>query len=110
MSRHLQHSAARMGRVRRLHFVGIGGAGMSGIAELMANLGYEVAGSDQRASDVTRRLSGLGIEIFIGHRAEQVSDADAVVVSSAIDEDNPEIQARAPVGSRSCAVPRCSPS
>ncbi len=92
MSAHLQHTAARMGRVRRLHFVGIGGSGMSGIAELMANLGYEVAGSDLRESDATRRLQGLGVEIFIGHRAEQVADADAVVVSSAIDETNPEIQ------------------
>ncbi|WP_296805677.1 UDP-N-acetylmuramate--L-alanine ligase [Thiocapsa sp.] len=92
MNAHLQHTAARMGRVRRLHFVGVGGSGMSGIAELMANLGYEVAGSDLRASDATRRLEGLGVEIFIGHRAEQVADADAVVVSSAIDETNPEIQ------------------
>ena len=92
MNAHLQHTAARMGRVRRLHFVGIGGAGMSGIAELVANLGYEVAGSDQRESDVTRRLRGLGIEVFIGHRSGQVEDADAVVVSTAIDESNPEIQ------------------
>ncbi|WP_295405464.1 UDP-N-acetylmuramate--L-alanine ligase [uncultured Thiocystis sp.] len=93
MNAHLQHTAARMGRVRRLHFIGIGGSGMSGIAELMANLGYEVAGSDLRESDVTRRLRGLGVEVFIGHRAEQVTDADAVVVSTAIDEANPEIQA-----------------
>ena len=57
-----------MGRVRRLHFIGIGGSGMSGIAELMANLGYEVAGSDQRESEATRRLRGLGVEVFIGHR------------------------------------------
>jgi UDP-N-acetylmuramate--alanine ligase len=92
MNAHLQHTAANMGRVRRLHFVGIGGAGMSGIAELMSNLGYEVAGSDLRDSKVTERLRGLGIEVFIGHRAEQVSEADAVVVSTAIDEDNPEIQ------------------
>jgi UDP-N-acetylmuramate--alanine ligase len=100
MNAHLQHTAARMGRVRRLHFVGIGGSGMSGIAELMANLGYEVAGSDLRASDATRRLAGLGVEIFIGHRAEQVADADAVVVSSAIDEANPEIQ-----GARAGRIP-----
>ncbi|EXJ15492.1 UDP-N-acetylmuramate--L-alanine ligase [Imhoffiella purpurea] len=92
MNAHLQHTAARMGRVRRLHFIGIGGSGMSGIAELMANLGYEVAGSDLRASDVTRRLQELGIEVHIGHRAEQVVDADAVVVSTAIDELNPEIR------------------
>ncbi len=92
MSAHLQHSATQMGRVRRLYFVGIGGAGMSGIAELMLNLGYRVAGSDQRESEVTRRLAALGVEVFIGHRAEQLRDADAVVVSTAIDESNPEIQ------------------
>ncbi|KXX63635.1 UDP-N-acetylmuramate--L-alanine ligase [Marichromatium gracile] len=93
MNAHLQHTAANMGRVRRLHFIGIGGAGMSGIAELMANLGYEVSGSDLRESEVTRRLAGLGVEIHVGHRAEQVVDVDAVVVSTAIDEDNPEIRA-----------------
>lgn len=100
MNAHLQHTAAHMGRVRRLHFVGIGGSGMSGIAELMANLGYEVAGSDLRASEVTRRLADLGVEIHLGHRAEQVVDADAVVVSSAIDETNPEIQ-----GARAGRIP-----
>ncbi|QGU31856.1 UDP-N-acetylmuramate--L-alanine ligase [Thermochromatium tepidum] len=92
MNPHLQHTAANMGRVRRLHFIGIGGAGMSGIAELMANLGYEVAGSDLRDGEVTHRLRDLGIRVFIGHRAEQVKAADAVVVSSAIDDENPEIQ------------------
>ena len=92
MNPHLSHSAANMGRVRRLHFIGVGGAGMSGIAELMANLGYEVAGSDQRESATTRRLRGLGVQVYIGHRAGQVTDADAVVVSTAIDEANPEIQ------------------
>ncbi len=87
------HSASRMGRIRRLHFVGVGGAGMSGIAEIMANLGYEVSGSDVKGSDVTRRLEDLGVQVFIGHRAEQAGDADAVVVSTAIDESNPEIAA-----------------
>ncbi len=96
MNPHLSHTAANMGRVRRLHFIGVGGAGMSGIAELMANLGYEVAGSDQREGTATRRLRDRGVEVFIGHRAEQVTDADAVVVSTAIDESNPEIvEARA---------------
>jgi UDP-N-acetylmuramate--alanine ligase len=90
---HKSHTASRMGRTRRLHFVGVGGAGMSGIAELMANLGYEVSGSDRREGDVTRRLRGLGVEVHIGHAAEHVSDADAVVVSTAIDESNPEIVA-----------------
>jgi UDP-N-acetylmuramate--alanine ligase len=81
----------RMGRIRRLHFVGVGGAGMSGIAEILANLGYEVSGSDKRVSEVTRRLESLGVKVHIGHRAEQAADADAVVVSTAIDETNPEI-------------------
>jgi len=81
-----------MGRIRRLHFIGVGGSGMSGIAEIMANLGYAVSGSDQRASEVTRRLAGLGVRVFIGHRAEQAEGADAVVVSTAIDEANPEIR------------------
>jgi len=86
------HEASRMGRIRRLHFIGVGGSGMSGIAEIMANLGYAVSGSDQRASEVTRRLEGLGVRVFIGHRAEQAEGADAVVVSTAIDEANPEIR------------------
>ena len=90
---HRTHSAATMGRMRRLHFIGIGGAGMSGIAELMTNLGYAVQGSDQRENEVVRRLNGLGVECFIGHRAEQVADVDVVVVSTAIDESNPEILA-----------------
>jgi len=91
MNAHLTHTAAHMGRVRRLHFIGIGGSGMSGIAELMANLGYEVSGSDLKEGDTTARLRRLGIQVFIGHRAEQATDADAVVVSTAIDEENPEI-------------------
>ncbi|MEA3640200.1 MAG: UDP-N-acetylmuramate--L-alanine ligase [Lamprobacter sp.] len=90
---HRTHSAANMGRMRRLHFIGIGGAGMSGIAELMANLGYEVQGSDQRENQVVHRLGSLGVECFIGHRAEQVAEVDVVVVSTAIDEHNPEILA-----------------
>lgn len=90
MSAH-RHPPAQMGRVRQIHFVGIGGAGMSGIAELMNNLGYQVTGSDLRDTEVTQRLRALGIPVFIGHRAEQVQGADAVVVSSAIDETNPEI-------------------
>ena len=93
MNAHKTHDASRMGRTRRLHFVGVGGAGMSGIAELMANLGYEVSGSDRRESEVTRRLSSLGVEVRIGHAAENVADVDAVVVSTAIDETNPEIVA-----------------
>ena len=93
MNAHKTHDASRMGRIRRLHFIGVGGAGMSGIAELMANLGYEVSGSDRRESEVTGRLAGLGIEVHIGHVEANVAEADAVVVSTAIDETNPEIVA-----------------
>ncbi|HEY5452923.1 MAG TPA: Mur ligase domain-containing protein, partial [Polyangia bacterium] len=76
-----------------IHFVGIGGIGMSGIAEVLLNLGYPVTGSDVRDSDATRRLTGLGAGISIGHRAENVARADVVVVSSAVRPDNPEIAA-----------------
>ncbi len=93
MNPHCQHDASRMGRIRRLHFVGVGGAGMSGIAELMSNLGYEVSGSDLRMSEATRRLADLGVAIQIGHDARHVADCDAIVVSSAIDEGNPEVSA-----------------
>ena len=74
-----------------MHFVGIGGIGMSGIAELVANLGYLVSGSDQRRSDVTDRLQRLGVRISEGHAAEHVGEADVVVFSSAVRPDNPEI-------------------
>ncbi|MES9943646.1 MAG: UDP-N-acetylmuramate--L-alanine ligase [Candidatus Thiodiazotropha sp.] len=90
-----------MGRMRRIHFVGIGGAGMSGIAEVMINLGYQVTGSDQRESAVTSRLTKLGAEVMFGHKGEHVEAVDAVVISSAIKEDNPEVcaarDARIPV-------------
>ncbi|MEK7338677.1 MAG: Mur ligase domain-containing protein, partial [candidate division NC10 bacterium] len=78
-------------RIRRIHFVGIGGAGMSGIAEVLHNMGYEVSGSDAKASEVTGRLEALGIRVFIGHRLEQVAGADVVVRSSAVGTDNPEV-------------------
>jgi UDP-N-acetylmuramate--alanine ligase len=81
-----------LGRTRRIHFVGIGGIGMSGIAELLANLGYLVTGSDARRSDVTTRLEkSFGVMVFEGHRAGQVGDADVVVYSSAVRASNPEI-------------------
>ena len=76
-----------------IHFVGIGGIGMSGIAELLLNLGYEVSGSDTKTSDITERLKGLGGAIHTGHSAEHVSGADVVVVSSAINAENPEVNA-----------------
>jgi UDP-N-acetylmuramate--alanine ligase len=80
-----------LGRTRRIHFVGVGGIGMSGIAELLANLGYEVSGSDAKTSEVTDRLSTLGVRIERGHAAAHVGNADVVVVSSAIQSGNPEV-------------------
>jgi UDP-N-acetylmuramate--alanine ligase len=85
--------AEMLGRTRRVHFVGIGGIGMSGIAELLVNLGYLVTGSDLHRSELTDRLASLGIGISIGHRAENLDDADVVVVSSAVRTDNPEVAA-----------------
>ena len=76
-----------------IHFVGIGGIGMSGIAELLLNLHYEVSGSDLKSSDITERLSHLGARIYEGHEADQIAGADVVVVSSAIDPSNPEVSA-----------------
>lgn len=81
----------RMRRIHCVHFVGIGGSGMSGIAEVMLSLGYAVQGSDLQPSKQTRRLEKQGATIFIGHAAENIRDADAVVVSSAVDESNPEV-------------------
>ena len=89
-----------LGRTRRIHFVGIGGIGMSGIAELLANQGYAVSGSDAKASDVTRRLETLGVRVQIGHAAAHVGDADVVVVSSAVRPTNPEV-----VEARARAIP-----
>ena len=79
-------------KVKRIHFVGIGGSGMSGIAEVLANLGYTVSGSDLAENAAVRRLRQMGIRIVIGHKAENVEAADAVVVSSAVKPDNPEVQ------------------
>ncbi|MDA0190789.1 MAG: UDP-N-acetylmuramate--L-alanine ligase [Proteobacteria bacterium] len=80
-------------KVRNIHFVGIGGAGMSGIAEVLANLGFAVSGSDLADSATTRRLAGLGVRTLIGHAGEHVDGADAVVVSTAVKADNPEVLA-----------------
>ncbi|WP_299591347.1 UDP-N-acetylmuramate--L-alanine ligase [uncultured Microbulbifer sp.] len=80
-----------MRRIRRIHFIGVGGAGMSGIAEVLQNQGYEVSGSDLRESKVTERLRKLGIKVQLGHTAANVSDVDVVVNSSAIYGDNPEL-------------------
>jgi UDP-N-acetylmuramate--alanine ligase len=91
----------RMRRVSLIHFIGIGGAGMGGIAEVLMNLGYAVQGSDLRANAVTARLAKMGVRIFVGHAADHVAGASVVVVSSAVAGDNPElaaaIAARVPV-------------
>jgi UDP-N-acetylmuramate--alanine ligase len=83
----------RMGRIRNIHFVGIGGAGMAGIAEVLVNLGYAVSGSDLKLTSVTERLRSLGVRVVEGHAAENLGLADVVVVSSAVAADNPEIVA-----------------
>ncbi|MEK8020387.1 MAG: UDP-N-acetylmuramate--L-alanine ligase [Candidatus Parabeggiatoa sp.] len=80
-------------RCRRIHFVGIGGSGMGGIAEVMHRIGYAVSGSDLHKSKMTRRLTDLGIKVQIGHRAEHVQGCDVVVISSAVESDNPEVEA-----------------
>src|SRR5690242_5147885 len=80
-----------LGKTRHVHFVGIGGIGMSGIAELLANLGYAVSGSDEKRSSVTERLEQLGVRVAYGHQAANLGEADVVVVSSAVRSTNPEI-------------------
>jgi len=82
-----------MRRIQHLHFVGIGGSGMCGIAEVMNNQGYQVSGSDIAESLVTKRLQQIGIEISIGHDSKNIANADVIVVSSAIDRSNPEVKA-----------------
>lgn len=97
----LRSIVPEMRRVRHIHFVGIGGAGMGGIAEVLANEGYQISGSDLAPNPVTQQLASLGATIYFNHRPENVSDASVVVVSSAISADNPEIvaahEARIPV-------------
>jgi len=95
------YSIPEMRRIRRIHMIGVGGTGMSGIAEVLVNLGYDVSGSDIRASAVTQRLQAKNIKVFIGHDAANLSSADVVVSSTAVDETNPEVlaarEARIPV-------------
>lgn len=88
-----QHQIPEMRRMKHIHFVGIGGSGMCGIAEVLKNQGYCISGSDIRGSAVTKRLEALGIVVFIGHQASNVEGADALVVSTAIDHENPEVSA-----------------
>ena len=78
-------------KVKRIHFVGIGGSGMSGIAEVLLNLGYTVSGSDLSSNAASRRLAELGVCIRIGHAPENVDDADAIVTSTAVQANNPEV-------------------
>ncbi len=86
--------------VKHIHFVGVGGAGMSGIAEILHNLGYRVSGSDQHDSAASRRLASLGVQIFVGHDATQIAGAEAVVTSTAVKDDNPEV-----IAARAARVP-----
>jgi UDP-N-acetylmuramate--alanine ligase len=94
----------RMRRIGTIHFVGIGGSGMGGIAEVLLNLGYKVQGSDLKPNPVTARLAQLGARIAIGHRPENIAGADVVVTSSAVAADNPEVQAA--LSGRVPVVPR----
>jgi UDP-N-acetylmuramate--alanine ligase len=87
-------------KVKNIHFVGIGGSGMSGIAEVLSNLGFGISGSDLADNATTKRLAGLGVRTMVGHAAENVAGADAVVVSTAVKEDNPEV-----IAARSRKVP-----
>ena len=91
MKRQASYQPMRMGHVKHIHFVGIGGVGMCGIAEVLFNEGYHVSGSDIAENKYIAHLRKLGIRVFIGHQASQIKDADTIVVSSAIDEDNPEL-------------------
>ncbi|MEK9719714.1 MAG: UDP-N-acetylmuramate--L-alanine ligase [Quisquiliibacterium sp.] len=87
-------------KVRKIHFIGVGGAGMSGIAEVLINLGYQVSGSDIASSAVTRRLASLGVQISLGHDATHINGADCVVTSTAVQSNNPEV-----IAARSARVP-----
>jgi len=82
-----------MRRVKRIHFVGIGGAGMGGIAEVLLNEGYQISGSDIGENQVVKRLTKLGAKVYIGHSTENIADASVIVVSTAINQDNPELVA-----------------
>ena len=101
MSGNSEFKIPQMHKVKRIHFVGIGGAGMNGIAEVLANEGYEVTGSDIMASNTTKHLENNNIKVYIGHNASNVDGASVVVISSAIKKDNPEwlraIELRIPV-------------
>ncbi|MBU2506489.1 MAG: UDP-N-acetylmuramate--L-alanine ligase, partial [Bacteroidetes bacterium] len=78
--------------IKRIHFVGIGGIGMSGIAEILLNQGFEISGSDLMESEITDRLKSLGVKIYKGHQKENLADVDVLVYSSAVNQVNPEVQ------------------
>ena len=86
------YAIPEMRRIKRIHFIGIGGVGMCGIAEVLLNQGYQISGSDLRQSAVTQHLINMGAEVFLGHQSENVDNVDVVVVSTAIDQNNPEIK------------------
>jgi UDP-N-acetylmuramate--alanine ligase len=88
-----QFTVPEMRRIKNIHFIGIGGAGMSGIAEVLLNTGYQISGSDIQASKSTRRIESMGAKVFIGHAAENIAGVDVVVCSTAIQQSNPEIAA-----------------
>ena len=88
-----KRSAESMGRIRKLHFVGIGGSGMNGIAQVMLNLGYQVCGSDLKTNAATQSLADQGAVIYCGHAASHIEGSDAVIISSAVKESNPEVAA-----------------
>ena len=92
MEAKFRYDIPTMRRIQNIHFIGVGGVGMSGIAEVLNNQGYRVSGSDLKASATTERLAELGVEVFIGHQETNVANAHVIVVSSAIDESNPEIK------------------
>ncbi len=83
----------KFGKFKKLHFVGIGGSGMSGIAEVLHNLGFKITGSDLKKSSVTQRLKSLGIKVYYGHDPANIDDADVLVISTAVPDDNPEVVA-----------------
>src|SRR5213079_2967240 len=87
-------------KIKHIHFVGIGGSGMSGIAEVLLNLGYQVSGSDLASNAASQRLASLGATVMLGHAAGNVAGADAVVTSTAVREDNPEV-----VAARAAMIP-----
>ena len=91
-------------RIEHIHFVGIGGSGMSGIAEVLLNLGYRISGSDLTDSAATQRLTSLGARIALGHRAENIADADALVTSTAVANNNPEVIAALRAGAERWGV------